>query len=112
MSKVVQLRVITIQAGELDRFIVAWKTSILPLRNQHGFHTEAAWTVAEENRFYWVLSYTGARSWEEMDEEIYQELINQHLNLDAFQHIDRVERWFIQPLALEKGDTDLVFSPG
>jgi hypothetical protein len=101
MSKRVQLRVLTIRAGELDHFIDAWKTFILPLRNKYGFHTDAAWTITEGNKFYWLLSYEGTRPWEKLDEDIYQDLIRQSIDLDAFRYIDRVERWFIQPLPLE-----------
>jgi hypothetical protein len=109
MSKVAQMRVLTIQAGEIDAFIQAWKNTILPLRKKYGFHTESAWTIPERNEFYWILSYSGLEAWDDVDERVYLDLVQTGIVPDALRYVNRVERWFIQPVGI--GPTEPAF-PG
>jgi NIPSNAP len=54
-----QLRDYRIRAGELDRFVNEWRIYLAPLRQKMGFEIPAVWTVAEENRFIWLLEHGG-----------------------------------------------------
>ena len=54
-----QLRDYRIRDGELDRFIEEWSTHLVPLRRSMGFTIPAAWTVAPEHRFIWLLEHPG-----------------------------------------------------
>lgn len=64
----VQLRDYRIQAGELDRFVEEWRTHLAPLRRSIGFEIPAAWTVAGEHRFIWLLAHPGGwNAFEEAD---------------------------------------------
>jgi hypothetical protein len=57
-----QLRDYRIRAGELDRFVEEWRTGVAPLRRARGFQIAGAWTIAEEDRFLWLLVHPGG--WE------------------------------------------------
>ena len=57
-----QLRDYHIRAGELDRFVEEWRNGVAPLRRARGFQIPGAWTIAEEDRFLWLLVHPGG--WE------------------------------------------------
>ena len=61
-----QLRDYTIRAGELDRFVAEWSAGVATLRKRAGFAIPAAWTVADEDRFIWLLEHAG--SWARFEE--------------------------------------------
>jgi hypothetical protein len=63
---VTQLRDYRIRAGELDRFVDEWGTSLAPLRRAIGFDIPAAWTVPDEDRFLWLLAHPG--DWDAFEE--------------------------------------------
>lgn len=54
---VTQLRDYRIRAGELDRWVEEWRTGVAPLRRARGFEIPGAWTIAEEDRFVWLLTH-------------------------------------------------------
>lgn len=54
-----QLRDYRIRAGRLDQFVAEWRAGIVPLRQRLGFSIEGAWTVPDESRILWILSYPG-----------------------------------------------------
>lgn len=54
-----QLREYRIRAGELDRFVALWLTTLAPLRRKIGFEVGGAWTVPDEHRFIWLLVHPG-----------------------------------------------------
>jgi hypothetical protein len=60
-----QLRDYRIVDGSLDQFVEEWRTRIAPIRRELGFAIERAWTVADESRFVWMLSYPG--DWDEFE---------------------------------------------
>ena len=57
-----ELRDYHITTGELDQWVEEWRRGIAPLRRELGFTIERAWTVDEDSRFVWLLSYPG--DWE------------------------------------------------
>jgi hypothetical protein len=61
-----QLRDYRIRDGELDRFVEEWRTTLAPVRRAHGFEIPAAWTVAGDHRFIWLLAHPGG--WEAFEE--------------------------------------------
>ncbi len=66
-----QLRIYTINRGQLDRFAEEWKEKVLPLRVEHGFQIEAAWTIESTNQFVWLISYEGNEDWQAKEEAYY-----------------------------------------
>ena len=57
-----ELRDYRIVHGELDHWVEEWRSRIAPIRRELGFTIERAWTVDEDSRFVWLLSYPG--DWE------------------------------------------------
>lgn len=66
-----QLRIYTINRGQLQQFTQEWKEKVLPLRVEHGFQIEAAWIVESTNQFVWVISYQGSEDWQAKEEAYY-----------------------------------------
>jgi hypothetical protein len=56
-----QLRDYRIEPGRFDEFIAAWRVGVVPVRRQFGFRIRA-WAIPEEDRFVWVLAYSGPGS--------------------------------------------------
>ena len=56
MSATMELRDYVIADGHLDDFVTAWRESVVPLRQQHGFRIEGAWVIPPERRFVWIVS--------------------------------------------------------
>jgi hypothetical protein len=54
-----QLRDYRITGGSLQQWVGEWTERIAPIRRELGFTIDAAWTVADESRFVWLLSYPG-----------------------------------------------------
>jgi hypothetical protein len=54
-----QLRDYRIVDGSLERFIGEWLERIVPLRRELGFEVGPAWTIEEQSRIVWLLSYPG-----------------------------------------------------
>ena len=71
MGRRSQLRVYTIAEGRLDEFVRLWSNGVRPLRERLGFRIDGAWTVAEDSRFVWVLSYEGPGDFEGADAAYY-----------------------------------------
>ena len=54
-----QLRDYLITEGSLEQWVSEWTEWIAPLRRELGFTIDAAWTIGDESRFVWLLSYPG-----------------------------------------------------
>ena len=67
-----QLRDYRIQPGALNQWIKEWEEKVRPLREQLGFTVVGAWTIEEENRFVWILSWNGAGSLHDADRAYYE----------------------------------------
>jgi hypothetical protein len=93
-----QLRVFTINRGQMDRFLGAWMRGVPPLRLKHGFRIDGAWVVPERNEFFWVLSYDGPEGFAAKDSAYYASAERGTLDPDPVQFIARAERWFVRPV--------------
>lgn len=67
-----QLRDYRIQPGALEQWVKEWDEMVRPLREQLGFKVVGAWTIEEENRFVWILSWEGVGSFEDADRAYYE----------------------------------------
>jgi hypothetical protein len=56
---VTQLRDYLITEGSLEQWVSEWTGRIAPLRRELDFTIDAAWTIGDESRFVWLLSYPG-----------------------------------------------------
>jgi hypothetical protein len=100
MATVSQLRIYTIKDGMMDQWIKGWSEGVYPLRLKLGF-TIKAWSIEEENKFVWVVSYDGPNTWE-AQEAAYQaspDLGTLHPELG--QYLVDTKAWFIAPVHLE-----------
>jgi len=95
-----QLRVFTINRGQMDRFLDAWRRGVPPLRAKHGFRIDGAWVVPERNEFLWVLSYDGPEGFQAKDSAYYASAERGAVDPDPVQFIARSERWFVTPVAV------------
>ncbi len=91
-----QLRVYTINRGMLDEFIQVWKQQVYPLRIRLGFTVTGVWINRQTNQFIWIVSYTGPKSWEEMEQAYYSSPERKAMNPDPTQYIARIEASFVE----------------
>jgi len=63
---VTQLRDYRIADGGLEQFVEAWRTQLVPIRFGLGFTIDGAWTVNEDSRFLWLLTFPG--DWDAFEE--------------------------------------------
>ena len=59
-----QLRDYRIKPGHMDDWIAGWNGGIVPLRQQEGFDIVGAWVDRPNDRFVWVVGYSGADGFE------------------------------------------------
>jgi hypothetical protein len=97
-ASVSQLRVFTINRGQMDRFLDAWVRGVPPLRVKHGFRIDGAWVVPDRNEFLWVLTYDGPEGFAARDSAYYASTERGALDPDPVQFIARAERWFVRPV--------------
>lgn len=75
-----QLRAYTIDPGDFDRFVDAWRTHIVPLRIRFGFRIVAAWAPPERDRFVWVVE---GDDFEDRDRRYYSSPERQAIPVDV-----------------------------
>ena len=61
---ITQLRIYTINRGQLEEFVELWRKAVAPLRKAQGFQILASWIVPETHQFVWILGYDGPSAWE------------------------------------------------
>ncbi len=92
-----EIRIYTINRGQLGEFVRAWQQGIYPLRVRHGFTIEGAWILEKTNQFVWILSHAGDEEAFFVNEAAYYESTERGaLDPDPQQYIARVERWFVK----------------
>jgi hypothetical protein len=94
-----QLRIYTIKRGEMAEWVNEWNTYVVPLRRRHGFEVMGAWTIVEADRFVWVLSYAGSKSWEQADSDYYESTERAAIEPDPARHIAKSEQWLMSPVS-------------
>jgi hypothetical protein len=95
-----QLRMYVINRGQLDAFVAAWRAGVYPLREQHGFRIDAAWTIPERDTFVWLLSYEGSDDWQTKEAAYYASAERAALDPDPAQWIAQSNSWFVTPVKL------------
>lgn len=91
-----QIRIYTINKGELHQFVAEWNEKIRPLREKLGFKVLAAWTVESTNQFVWVQRYEGDKSWQEQDEAYFASAERKTMQPDPGRLIARMENCFAE----------------
>jgi hypothetical protein len=67
----IQLREYRIQDGQMDAWIAGWTTGVVPLRQEFGFQVIGAWVDRQNDRFVWLVGYTGADGFDAANERYY-----------------------------------------
>jgi hypothetical protein len=91
-----QLRIYTINRGQLRQFAREWEEKIRPLRRELGFQVGGGWLLEATNQFVWLLSYDGPESWQTQDEAYYSSPIRLQMDPDPARLIARVEEYFVE----------------
>ena len=98
--KTTELREYTIAPGALDQFVEEWRRGVLPLRLAHGYTVEAAWTIAAENRFVWLLSLdVDPSEWEARNDAYYADPAREALDPDPARLIEGQRRSLVEPVS-------------
>ena len=97
-SRVVQLRLYTIDKGRLDDFAQAWHTGVYPLRRKLGYQIPFAAKIPATNQFIWLLTYDGADTWERKEAAYYASPERKLLSPDPAQWIARPEQLMVVPI--------------
>lgn len=96
-----QLRVYTIKHGEMAEWVREWGNLIVPLRQRLGFGLLGAWTAQDSDRFVWVLTYDGPKSWEQADSDYYASAERAAFDPDPARHIATTEQWLMTAVPSE-----------
>ena len=95
-----QVRIYTINKGELHQFVAEWTEKIRPLRQKLGFKIVAAWTLEATNQFLWVQRYDGEQSWEEQDQAYFASEERKAMVPNPGRLIARMEQYYADPVSL------------
>jgi hypothetical protein len=95
-----QLRIYTINRGQMDAFVKVWQESVLPLRRKLGFTIDGAWVMEEENKFVWVLTYDGPDSWEERNAAYFSSPERKAMQPDPADWVAHIDVRFITPVPM------------
>ena len=55
-----QVRIYTINRGEMDDFLKHFETEVMPLHKQAGWDIVSTWVNRPQNEFIWVRTHTDA----------------------------------------------------
>lgn len=101
--KVSQLRLYRIAEGHLDDFIAAWTAGVFPLRRTFGFEIDAAYSIPQEDRFCWIVSYDGPLSWQEAEDAYYGSPERAAIDPDPVQWVEDPQTWFVERVDVAGG---------
>jgi NIPSNAP len=85
-----QLRIYTINEGELAQWIEEWRTHVAPLRRRLGFRVLGPWV--DDNTFVWLLGYDGEDGFAAADERYYASPERTSLSPDPARHIAHADQ--------------------
>jgi hypothetical protein len=97
-SRIVQLRLYTIDKGRLEDFAAAWRAGVYPLRLKMGYKIPVAVKIPETNQFVWLLEYDGPESWEQKEAAYYASDERKRVSPDPAQWIARPEQLTVKPV--------------
>lgn len=101
MPRTYQLRIYTIAPGRLDEFVDGWKTGVAPLRESFGYSVEGSWTMNDENKFVWIVSYDGPEDWQSLYERYMASDGRKALDPDPARLIAKSESWLMTEVGRE-----------
>jgi hypothetical protein len=98
-----ELRDYRIKRGKLEQFVGEWWAGVVPLREAHGYHVDAAWTVAKQSRFVWLLSRDVPSSeWETCNDAYYADPRRAALDPDPARFVLSERRYLVEAVTLQE----------
>jgi hypothetical protein len=91
-----QIRIYTINRGQLRQFAREWREKVQPLREYVGITVGGAWLVEETNQFVWLLSYDGPEDWESQDAAYYASPERKAMDPNPARLIARAKEFFAE----------------
>ncbi len=98
METTTQLRDYRVKHGQMEAFIDAWRTGVVPLRRARGFTVEGAWCDPDENRFVWVVSYDGPEGFEAASDAYYASPEREAMDPSPAVFIAQAETTMLRPV--------------
>ena len=92
-----QLRMYGIAPARMAEFVREWRSAVVPLRQQFGFHVVSAWVVEGEDTFVWIVRYDGSGRFEEADAAYYASPERKLLQPNPARHIVEQKTWMVEP---------------
>ena len=92
----IQLRDYRIRTGQMDAWLAGWKSGVVPLREEAGFHVIGAWVDPEHHRFVWLLGYSGADGFDAADDRYYASQQRIALRPDPSELIEEAENAMVK----------------
>jgi NIPSNAP len=91
----IQLRDYRIRRGQMNAWIAAWKSQVVPLREEAGFRLIGAWVDAQDDRFVWLLGYSGADGFQAADDRYYAAQKRRELHPDPSAHVEEARQTMV-----------------
>ena len=66
-----QLRIYTINRGQMDSWLKVFNEDLRPLLAEHGIQVDGTWVDTENERFIWVRSFTDQADLERKEASFY-----------------------------------------
>ena len=98
-----QMRVYTINKGQMEPFVRVWQEKVVPARVKAGFSVSGVWVNRQTNQFVWVVSYDGPKAWEEVEKAYYDSPERKAFNPDPSSFIARMETYFVDDVEYAGG---------
>ena len=55
----------------MDSWIAGWTTGVVPLRQEFGFQIIGAWVDRQNDRFFWLVGYSGTDGFDAANDRYY-----------------------------------------
>jgi hypothetical protein len=84
-----------VKTGAMETWVSEWRDVVLPLRRKFGFEVVGAWTVAEEDRFVWII---GHEDFEAADDIYYASPERTQLDPEPARHLAETDTKMMDPI--------------
>ena len=79
----------------MNAWIAAWRSQVVPLREEAGFRLIGAWVDAQEDRFVWLLGYSGPDGFQAADDRYYASQQRRDLQPDPSAFVEEARQTMV-----------------
>ncbi len=94
MAGRLQLRMYTINKGQMDEFLKIWREGVCRVREKHGFKVQGGWIPEGETRFFWLMSYDGD-DWDKAEEAYFNDPERKNMTPSPSSFVAHMELRFV-----------------